>query len=391
MIDEPLDRIYLDYNATTPCEPAVVEEMMPYFTNQFGNASSKTHSFGRNADKAVESAREKVAGLLGARPNEIVFTSGATEAINLAIKGAFELYGGPGKRILTLKTEHKAVLDVCAYLNSRGADITYLEVDESGLVDLNSLKSAICSDTILCCCMWVNNETGVVQPVQEIGKICRERGVIFFTDATQMVGKDHVNVRQDGAHLLCFSGHKMYGPKGIGVLFIRDQDPRVRILSQIQGGMHERGLRSGTLNVPAIVGIGKAAELCEQNMAQDKEQIRAMRDLLERNLMNLGKVHIHGNLDHRLYNVTNLSFEYVNARELLTQIGERIALATGSACMSSSLETSHVLRAMGVRESLASAAVRISLGRMTTEKETAKAVSIISRVVKELRAGNPLY
>lgn len=361
--------IYLDNNATTPMDPRVLESMMPFFTKHFGNAASHTHTFGWEAEAAVEYAREQVALLIGAEPKEIVFTSGATESDNLALKGIFELYASKGNHIITVKTEHKAVLDSCNHLEKMGAEVTYLEVKKDGLIDIKELGNAIKPNTILIAVMYANNEIGVIQPIKEIGSIAKKHGIIFFTDATQAVGKIPVNVIKDNIDLMSFSAHKMYGPKGVGALYVRRKSPRVRIAAQIDGGGHERGFRSGTLNVPGIVGFGKACELCMIEMGKDGERVIKLRDKLEQELLQLKDVFINGNTRHRLPNVSNLSFKNINSAELMAKLSKNIALSSGSACTSATLSPSFVLKALGLSDEMALSSLRFGLGRFTTEEE----------------------
>lgn len=361
--------IYLDNNATTQIDPRVLEAMMPFFTKYFGNAASRTHAFGWEADAAVEYAREQVAHLINAEPKEIVFTSGATEADNLALKGVFEMYKSKGNQIITVKTEHKAVLDSCKHLEKMGAEITYLDVKNDGLIDLEELESAINQGTILVSVMLANNETGVIQPVKEIAIIAKKKGVLFFSDATQAVGKIPVDVIKDGLDLMSFSAHKMYGPKGIGALYVRRKNPRARIVAQMDGGGHERGMRSGTLNVPAIVGLGKACELCLLEMKKDAERMSKLRDKLEAELVKTSMAFINGSTEHRLPNVSNMSFENVNGADLISILSKNIALSSGSACTSGTNEPSYVLKAMGLSDQMALSSLRFGLGKFTTEDE----------------------
>ena len=361
--------IYLDNNATTPMEPRVLEAMLPFFAKYFGNASSRTHSFGWEADAAVEYAREQVAYLINAEPQEIVFTSGATEADNLALKGIFEMYQSKGNHIITVKSEHKAVLDSCKHLQKMGADITYLDVEADGLIDIAILEEAMNARTILISVMYANNETGVIQPVKEIAAIAKKKGVLFFSDATQAVDKIPVDVIKDGIDLMSFSAHKMYGPKGTGALYVRRKNPRVRIAAQTDGGGHERGMRSGTLNVPGIVGFGKACELARIEMKKDGERMCKLRNKLEAELLKTGRAFINGNTEHRLPNVSNMSFENVNGVDLISQLNKNIALSSGSACTSGTNEPSYVLKAMGLTDEMARSSLRFGLGRFTTEEE----------------------
>jgi cysteine desulfurase len=361
--------IYLDNNATTPMDPRVLDAMMPFFTQYFGNAASRTHKFGWEAESAVEYAREQVAYLINAEPKEIVFTSGATEADNLALKGILELYKSKGNRIITVKTEHKAVLDSCKHLEKIGADVTYLNVKNDGFIDVEELENAINTQTILISVMYANNETGVIQPIKEIAAIAKKKGVLFFSDATQAVGKIPVDVIKDGIDLMSFSAHKMYGPKGIGALYVRRKNPRVRISAQMAGGGHERGMRSGTLNVPAIVGFGKACELAHIEMKKDAEKVSKLRNKLETQLLKTGNAFINGNTEYRLPNVSNMSFQNVNSVDLISALNKNIALSSGSACTSGTNEPSYVLKAMGLSDQMARSSLRFGLGRFTTEEE----------------------
>lgn len=374
----------MDYNATTPCDPRVVEAMLPYFTKQFGNAASHTHSYGWTAKEAVDVAREQIAALIHAEPGEIIFTSGATEAINLAIKGVFELYHQKGNHIITCVTEHKAVLDTCKTLEKRGAQITYLPVHKDGSISLSQLEDAITSQTILVVLMYANNETGYIHPVKEISKIIHEKNSYFFCDATQAVGKIPVDVNEDGIDLMSFSGHKIYGPKGIGALYLRRKNPRMRVQAQMDGGGHENGFRSGTLNVPGIVGMGKAAQLLSDEMNLDNERINELRNQLEQALK-AGKVSVNGNVAARLPNVTNVAFHGVNGQQLITEVTKKIAVSTGSACTSALPEPSHVLSAMGIPDDLAKASLRFSLGKFTTQEEVAFAAKAIKDILKTLQ------
>jgi cysteine desulfurase len=385
--------VYLDYNSTTPVDPRVLETMLPYFSEKFGNAASKTHSFGWVAEAAVEQARERVAKLIGATPHEIIFTSGATEAINLAIKGVWENYQSKGNHIVTVSTEHKAVLDTCKYLETRGAKVTYLPVDREGLIDLNSLRDAIIPSTLLVCVMYANNETGVIQPISEISKIVHEKnspleggegGCFFMTDATQAAGKVQMNVESDGIDLLCMSSHKMYGPKGAGALYVRRKDPRVILSSQIHGGGHERGLRSGTLNVPAIVGFGKACEIAEKEMWDDAQRTSQLRTILEQSFLDMGSVFVNGSIKNRLPNVTNLSFQGIKADSLIAKLPD-IAVSTGSACASAIPQPSHVLKAMGISDERAYSSIRFSLGKFTTKEEIEVVSEKVKAQIKEMK------
>ncbi len=383
--------VYLDNNATTPCDPRVVEAMIPYFTEQFGNAASRNHPFGWAAEEAVDYAREQVAKLIGADPKEIIFTSGATEGDNLAIKGVFEMYASKGNHIITANTEHKAVLDTCKHIEKMGAEVTYLNVKEDGLIDLAELEAAIKPTTILIAIMYANNEIGVIQPVKEISTIAKKHGVLFFSDAVQAVGKIPVDVNKDGIDLMAFTAHKMYGPKGIGALYVRRKNPRVKVTAQMDGGGHERSMRSGTLNVPGIVGFGKAAELARLEMAQDADRLSKLRDKLETALMQIEEAYINGNPNHRLPHVTNISFKYVEGEGLLMGFNKNIALSSGSACTSASLEPSYVLKALGLGDDLAHSSLRFGLGRFTTEDQIDYTIEHVSNTVLKLREMSPLW
>jgi len=382
--------IYLDNNATTPMDPRVLEAMIPYFTDKFGNAASRNHSFGWVAEEAVDYAREQVAKLVNADPKEIIFTSGATEADNLAIKGVYEMYASKGNHVITCTTEHKAVLDTCKHIEKTGGQVTYLNVKEDGLIDLAELEKAITDKTILIAIMYGNNETGVIQPIREISEIARKHGVLFFTDATQAVGKVPVDVNADGIDLMAFSGHKMYGPKGVGALYVRRKNPRVKVTSQMDGGGHERGMRSGTLNVPAIVGFGKACELCMNEMEGEAKRLSAMRDRLQNALMELEETYVNGNQEHRLPHTANISFKYVEGEGLMMGIKD-IALSSGSACTSASLEPSYVLKALGLGDDLAHSSLRFGLGRFTTDEQIDFAVNSVKETVTKLREMSPLW
>ncbi len=382
--------IYLDHNATTPCDPRVVDAMIPYFTNNFGNAASRNHSFGWQAEEAVDYAREQVAKLIGADTKEIIFTSGATEADNLALKGVFEMYAGKGNHIITCNIEHRAVLDTCRHLEKEEAEITYLKVKANGLINLKELEEAIKPTTILVAIMYANNEIGTVMPIQEISVIAKKKGVLVFTDATQAVGKIPVDVNKDGIDLLAMTAHKMYGPKGIGALYVRRKNPRVKVTAQIDGGGHERGMRSGTLNVPGIVGFGKACELCMQEMGQDTKRLKALRDKLETALLKPEEAYLNGDKEHRLPHVSNISFKYVEGEGLMMGLNKEIAVSSGSACMSASLEPSYVLKALGLGDDLAHSSLRFSLGRFTTEEEIDYIIKKVTDTVKKLREMNPV-
>lgn len=377
--------VYLDNNATTQMDPRVLDAMTPYFLQHFGNAASRSHSFGWEAEEAVDYAREQVAQLIGAAPKEIVFTSGATEADNLALKGVCERYAAKGNHIITVVTEHKAVLDTCVHLEKSGVEITYLTVRTNGLIDLEELKQAIRPDTILISVMYANNEIGVIQPIREISAITRKHGILFFTDATQAAGKIPVDVLKDGIDLMAFSAHKIYGPKGIGALYVRRKNPRVTINAQIDGGGHERGMRSGTLNVPGIVGFGKACELCRIEMVKDAGQVKKLRDKLESGLLALDSVYVNGSVENRLPNITNLSFKDADSDGLILGFNKNIAVSSGSACSSATLEPSYVLKALGVKDDLAKSAIRFGLGRFTTEEEIDYTIGEVSATVIRLR------
>jgi cysteine desulfurase len=383
--------IYLDNNATTPCDPRVVDAMLPYFTEKFGNAASRNHSFGWTAEEAVDYAREQVAKLIGADPKEIIFTSGATEADNLAIKGVFEMYASRGNHIITCTTEHKAVLDTCKHIEKLGGQVTYLPVAADGLIDLNELEKAITDKTILIAIMYGNNEIGVIQPIREISKIARKHGVLFFTDGTQAVGKVPVDVNADGIDLMAFSAHKMYGPKGVGALYVRRKSPRVKVTAQMDGGGHERGMRSGTMNVPGIVGFGKACEICMNEMEAEGQRLSKMRDRLEAGLMQLEEAYVNGNREHRLPHVANISFKYVEGEGLMMGFNKNIALSSGSACTSASLEPSYVLKALGLGDDLAHSSLRFGLGRFTTDEQIDYTIKAISETVLKLREMSPLW
>ena len=383
--------VYLDNNATTPMDPRVLETMIPYFTEHFGNAASRNHPFGWEAEEAVDYAREQVAKLIGADPKEIIFTSGATEGDNLGIKGVYEMYAQKGNHIITANTEHKAVLDTCKHIEKSGGEVTYLSVQEDGLIDLKDLEAAIKPTTILIAIMYANNEIGVIQPVKEIAAIAKKHGVLFFTDATQAVGKVPVDVIKDGIDLMTFTGHKMYGPKGIGALYVRRKNPRVKVTAQMDGGGHERGMRSGTLNVPGIVGFGKACELCRLEMDQDTARISKLRDKLETALLKLDEAYVNGNREHRLPHVSNISFKYVEGEGLLMGFNKNIALSSGSACTSASLEPSYVLKALGLGDDLAHSSLRFGLSRFTTEEQIDYTIEQISTTVLKLREMSPLW
>jgi cysteine desulfurase len=383
--------IYMDNHATTPVDPRVLEAMMPYLTSVFGNSASRNHQFGCAAEEAVENARAQIAKLIGATAKEIIFTSGATESDNLAIKGVAEMYREKGNHIITAATEHKAVLDTCKRLEKYGYKVTYLPVQKDGLVNLDELKAAMTDKTILVTIMYANNEIGVLQPIEEIGKLCRERGVVFHTDATQAVGKVPVDVNKQNIDILSISAHKMYGPKGVGALYVRRKSPRVQLWAIIDGGGHERGMRSGTLNVPGIVGLGKACELCREEMAAESKRLTALRDRLRQTIeKNLDEVYVNGNYEHRLPGNLNMSFLYVEGESLLMGIND-IAVSSGSACTSATLEPSYVLKALGLGDDLAHSSIRFGLGRFNTDAEVDYVAAKIVDVVKKLRELSPLY
>lgn len=383
--------IYLDNNATTPCDPRVVEAMLPYFTEKFGNAASRSHAFGWVAEEAVDYAREQVAKLINAETKEIIFTSGATEADNLALKGVFEMYASKGNHIITCTTEHKAVLDTCKHIEKLGGEITYLPVKADGLIDLSELEKAVTPKTILIAIMYGNNEIGVVQPIRDISAIARKHGVLFFTDATQAVGKIPVDVQADGIDLMAFSAHKMYGPKGVGALYVRRKNPRVKVTAQMDGGGHERGMRSGTMNVPGIVGFGKACEICRNEMETEAAHLSILRDKLEKGLLELEEAYVNGNTEHRLPHVANISFKYVEGEGLMMGFNKNIALSSGSACTSASLEPSYVLKALGLGDDLAHSSLRFGLGRFTTEEQIDYTIGAIKETVLKLREMSPLW
>jgi cysteine desulfurase len=383
--------VYLDYHATTPCDPAVVEAMLPYMTENFGNAASKQHAYGWRAEEAVKQGREQVAQLIGAEPEEIIFTSGSTEGDNLALKGAYELFNSKGNHIITCVTEHQAVLDTCQHIEKIGAEITYLPVNSDGLINLSDLQSSIRSSTVLISIMYANNETGVVQPVREISSIARDHNIFFFTDATQALGKVNIDVNRDGIDLMALSAHKIYGPKGTGALFVRRKNPRVKITAQMDGGGHEKGMRSGTLNVPGIVGFGKACELSRVKMEAEMRRIGELRNDLEQELLKLEQVFVNGNTKYRLPTVTNLAFSHVEGQVLLTSLNKQLAVSSGAACSSASMEPSHVLKAMNLGDEMARASIRFSLGRFTTEEEIDFVVEQVTKTVNDLRQNSPLW
>jgi cysteine desulfurase len=383
--------IYMDYHATTPVDPRVVQAMVPYFTEHFGNAASRNHPFGWAAEEAVDNARTQVANLIGASAKEIIFTSGATESNNLAIKGVAEMYREKGNHIITSVTEHKAVIDTCKRLEKQGYRVTYLPVQKDGRISLDDLKAALTDKTILITIMAANNEIGVIQPIAEIGAIAKEKGILFHTDAVQAAGKVPFDVNALKVDLVSLSAHKMYGPKGIGALYVRRRNPRVLLAEQINGGGHERGMRSGTLNVPGIVGMGAAAEICRNEMATETARLRAMRDRLNDALhRNLDEIFINGSMEHRLPHNLNISFAYVEGESLLMGIND-VAVSSGSACTSASLEPSYVLKALGAGDDLAHSSIRFGLGRWTTDEEVDYVINKLTTVVQRLREMSPLY
>jgi cysteine desulfurase len=385
-------QIYLDNNSTTPVDPRVVDTMVPYFYEIPGNAASRSHPFGWKAEEAVDYGREQIANLINADPREIIFTSGATEGDNLALKGAFEMYRRKGDHIITLETEHKAVLDTCKKIEKMGGNVTYLKVERDGILDLDKLREAITDKTILISIMWANNETGVIQPMKEIGDICAEKGILFMSDATQAVGKIPVDPKEVGVHLMAFTSHKMYGPKGVGALYVNRKNPRVKVTAQLDGGGHERGMRSGTLNVPGIVGFGKAAEIAKNEMHEDAARLSVLRDKLQTGLMNnLEEVYINGSVDHRMPHVTNLSFKHVEGEGLMMTFNQNIAVSSGSACTSASLEPSYVLMALGLGDDLAHSSIRFSLGRFNNEEDVDYAVEALTKGVTHMRDLSPIW
>jgi len=384
--------IFMDAQSTTPCDPRVVEAMLPYFTEKFGHPASRNHPFGWEAEAAVDVARGRLAKLIGARdPKELVFTSGGTEAINLALKGVAEMYREKGNHIITCVTEHKAVVDTCKKLEKQGLRVTYLPVQKDGRINLDELRASITDKTILITIMTANNEIGVIQPIAEIGAIAKEKGILFHTDAVQAVGKVPFDVTALKADLVSISAHKIYGPKGVGALYVRRRNPRVLLAEQISGGGHERGMRSGTLNVTGIVGLGKAAELCRLEMQKDTERLGKLRDRLNEGLhKNLDEIYINGSMEHRLPHNLNISFAYVEGESLLMGINE-VAVSSGSACTSASLEPSYVLKALGAGDDLAHSSIRFGLGRWTTEEEVDYVIDKLTKVVRRLREMSPLY
>jgi cysteine desulfurase len=381
--------IYLDYSATTPVDPRVAAKMIPYLTEHFGNPASRSHAFGWETEQAVEEAREEVAKLVNCDPKELVWTSGATESINLALKGAAHFYKAKGKHLITAKTEHKATLDTMRELEREGYEVTYLDVRPDGLIDLEAFKAALRPDTILVSVMYVNNEIGVIQDIPAIGEICRSRGIIFHVDAAQASGKIPVDLAALKVDLMSFSGHKTYGPKGVGALFVR-RKPRVRIEAQMHGGGHERGMRSGTLPTHQIVGMGEAFRLARLEMASDNERIRALRDRLRKGLAEMEEVYVNGDMEHRVPHNLNVSFNFVEGESLIMAIKD-VAVSSGSACTSASLEPSYVLRALGRNDELAHSSIRFTVGRFTTEEEIDYTVDLLKRKIAKLRELSPLW
>lgn len=382
--------IYLDNNSTTPMDPRVLDAMLPYFNTKFGNAASRNHAFGWAAEEGVDYAREQVAKLIGANEKEIIFTSGATESDNLAIKGVFEMYKDKGNHIITCVTEHKAVIDACKHVEKLGGEVTYLGVKSDGLIDLAELEAAMTEKTILVAIMYGNNEIGVIQPIREISAIAHKHGALFMTDAVQAVGKIPVDVNADGIDLMAFTGHKMYGPKGIGALYVRRKNPRVKVTAQMDGGGHERGMRSGTLNVPGIVGLGKAAEICRLEMDEEAKRLSKLRDKLQVELTVLEESYVNGNTNHRLPHVANISFKYVEGEGLMMAMKD-LAVSSGSACTSASLEPSYVLKSLGLSDDLAHSSIRFGLGRFTTDEEVDFAIKQTLKAVNHLRDLSPLW
>ncbi len=383
--------IYLDNHATTQMDPRVLEAMIPYYTEKFGNAASRNHSFGWESELAVENARKQIASLINASPKEIIFTSGATESNNLAIKGVVEMYAERGNHIITAATEHKAVLDTCKHVEKRGARVTYLPLRQDGLVDLDMLREAFTDKTILVSIMYANNEIGVIQHMAEIGKMCKERGVLFHSDAVQAVGKVPVDVIRDNIDILSLTAHKLYGPKGVGALYVRRRNPRVQITAQIDGGGHERGMRSGTLNVPGIVGLGEACNIAHREMPEESKRLQYLRDKLKNKLESeLDEVYINGTMESRLPHNLNISFAYVEGESLLMGIND-IAVSSGSACTSATLEPSYVLKALGAGDDIAHSSIRFGIGRFNTEEEVDYAADRVIDVVRKLRELSPLY
>jgi cysteine desulfurase len=383
--------IYLDNNATTPCDPRVVDTMVPYFYEKHGNAASRSHHFGWEAEEAVDYSREQIALLVGCEDKEIIFTSGATESNNLALKGVFEMYAKKGNHIITLETEHKCILDSAKHIEKMGGEVTYLKVQEDGMVNMADLEAAMTPKTILVSIMWANNETGVIQQMAEIGALCEKHGILLHSDATQAVGKIKVHPREVGVHLMSFTAHKMYGPKGVGALYVSRKNPRVKVTAQIDGGGHERGMRSGTLNVPGIVGFGRAAEIARQEMDQDAARLSKMRDRLQAEFCKLEETIVNGNEQNRLPHVANISFKHVEGEGLMMTFNQNVAVSSGSACTSASLEPSYVLVAMGLGDDLAHSSIRFSLGRFTTDEEIDLAIELVSKGVNHMRDLSPIW
>jgi len=382
--------IYLDNNATTPLDPRVLEAMMPYLTDVFGNAASRNHPFGWAAEEGVDYAREQIAQLINCDPKEIIFTSGATESDNLGIKGVFEMYSQKGNHVITCTTEHKAVLDTCKHLEKLGGRVTYLPVDDKGLISLEELEAAMTPQTVLVTIMYGNNETGTINNIREIARIAHSHGALFMTDGTQAVGKIPVDVLADGIDIMAFTAHKMYGPKGVGALYVRRKNPRVKVTAQMDGGGHERGMRSGTLNVPGIVGLGKACELARLEMAADTARLSVLRDRLEKELMTMEETYVNGSVEHRLPHVTNISFKYVEGEGLMMGVKD-LAVSSGSACTSASLEPSYVLKALGLSDDLAHSSLRFGLSRFTTDEQIDYAIGHVKEAVTKLREMSPLW
>jgi cysteine desulfurase len=383
--------IYLDNSATTPVDPRVLEAMLPYFTEHFGNAASRSHPFGWATESAVDLGRERIAKLINASDKEIILTSGATESDNLALKGVFDMYSRKGNHIVTVTTEHKAVLDTCKHIEKMGGQVTYLKVDAEGNIDLNELESVVTDKTIMVSVMYANNEIGTIAPIRQIADIAHKKGALMFTDATQAVGKISVDVERDGIDLMAFTAHKMYGPKGVGALYVRRKNPRVKVTAQMDGGGHERGMRSGTLNVPGIVGFGKAAELAMLEMDADAARLSVMRDRLENALLTIEESYVNGNRLSRVPHLTNISFKYVEGEGLMMAFNQNIAVSSGSACTSASLEPSYVLKALGLGDDLAHSSIRFSLGRFTTDDQIDYTIEAVTKAVLKLRDMSPLW
>ncbi|SEI98264.1 IscS subfamily cysteine desulfurase [Paraburkholderia diazotrophica] len=387
--DIPHLPIYMDYSATTPVDPRVVDKMIPYLREQFGNPASRSHAYGWDAERAVEEARENVAALVNADPREIIWTSGATESDNLAIKGAAHFYKSKGKHVITVKTEHKAVLDTCRELEREGFEVTYLDVKDDGLVDLEAFKAALRPDTILVSVMHVNNEIGVIQDIETIGEICREKGIIFHVDAAQATGKVEIDLQKLKVDLMSFSAHKTYGPKGIGALYVR-RKPRVRIEAQMHGGGHERGMRSGTLATHQIVGMGEAFRIAREEMATENERVRMLRDKLLRGLQEIEETYVNGDMEQRVPHNLNISFNFVEGESLIMAVKD-VAVSSGSACTSASLEPSYVLRALGRNDELAHSSIRFTVGRFTTEQDVDYVINLLKSKIAKLRDLSPLW